>query len=102
MPKFKKPIIIYLVNIPKGKADKKSMAYQYAVGLILVLLGILLALPLVPGPGLVFLILGLIVLRVPGSEKLVSYLNRKEFFKHFKLWLKLKLNIKLVTSLDQS
>jgi hypothetical protein len=45
-----------------------------ALGLVFVPLGIVMAVPLVPGPGLVFLILGLSLLDFPGKRRLERWL----------------------------
>lgn len=98
MPKLKKTFHIYLNTSSNKKADKKTIALQYAMGLLLVTIGVLLALPLVPGPGVPLIIIGLLILRVPGTTKFIHYLESKEFFQKFKIWLKTKYNIQIVTS----
>ena len=40
------------------------------VGLLVLPLGVLMALPLVPGPGLVFILIGLSLLDFPGTRSL--------------------------------
>jgi hypothetical protein len=46
------------------------------VGLVLLPLGIFMALPLVPGPGLVFILVGLSLLDFPGKRRLERRLLR--------------------------
>ena len=43
--------------------------FKNVLGLVLFVLGVIMALPLVPGPGLVFMLLGLSVLDFPGKRK---------------------------------
>jgi hypothetical protein len=44
------------------------------VGALLLVLGLVMAVPLVPGPGLLFIILGVSLMEVPGKHALVHYL----------------------------
>ena len=98
MPKLKKPYHIYLNDLSQQKADKKSMALQYAVGLSIFIIGVILSLPLVPGPGFIFVALGLLIMRVPGSTRLVGHLENKKYFRRFRIWLHLRFNIILITN----
>jgi archaellum biogenesis protein FlaJ (TadC family) len=45
------------------------LVLKNALGVVLLVLGAIMALPLVPGPGLVFILLGLSVLDFPGKRK---------------------------------
>jgi hypothetical protein len=47
-----------------------GMVVKNALGLVLLPLGIFMALPLVPGPGLVFILIGLSLLDFPGKRSL--------------------------------
>lgn len=47
-----------------------ALGLKNALGLLVLPLGILMALPMVPGPGLVFILLGLSLLDFPGKRKL--------------------------------
>ena len=47
------------------------------LGLIMLPLGIIMSLPLVPGPGLVFMLLGLSLLNFPGKRKAERALIRR-------------------------
>lgn len=44
------------------------------VGVILLLVGIVMALPLVPGPGVLFILLGVSMLDLPGKRRLERYI----------------------------
>jgi hypothetical protein len=48
------------------------------LGLVMLPLGIIMSLPLVPGPGLVFMLLGLSLLNFPGKRKLERALIRRQ------------------------
>jgi hypothetical protein len=54
-----------------------ALVLKNALGLLIVPLGIFMSLPLVPGPGLVFLVLGLSLLDFPGKKKLERKLVRR-------------------------
>jgi hypothetical protein len=47
-----------------------AVILKNAVGIVLLPLGILMALPLVPGPGMVFILVGLSLLDFPGKRSL--------------------------------
>jgi hypothetical protein len=53
------------------------------IGLVLLPLGIFMALPLVPGPGLVFILVGLSLLDFPGKRSLERRLLRLPAVHHF-------------------
>lgn len=70
-PKPRHPLIRLLLRIIKNTA-----------GAILLALGFILALPLIPGPGFMFLLLGLSLLDLPGKRKLERYLLSRPMILH--------------------
>jgi hypothetical protein len=52
------------------------LVLKNALGIVLLPLGVLMALPLVPGPGLVFILVGLSLLDFPGKRSLERRLLR--------------------------
>lgn len=53
------PILVWTIRILRN-----------LLGLVLLPLGVVMALPLVPGPGLVFILIGLSLLNFPGKRRL--------------------------------
>ena len=51
-------------------------------GGLLLLLGIVMALPLVPGPGVLFILLGLSLLDMPGKRALERYIISRPLVLH--------------------
>lgn len=96
MKKLNKPFFIYLDKDLLKNGGKKGIALQYAIGLFILGIGILLTLPFVPGPGFIFIILGLLLLQMPGTKKLVTHLDSKPGFHRFRNKLIEKYNIHLV------
>ena len=73
----------YFVKLKRSDTpwEKKHHSLQIAVrlgknllGLALLLVGILLAMPLVPGPGVLTMLLGLALLDVPGKRRLERWI----------------------------
>jgi hypothetical protein len=64
-PRWKHPVTRVVFLVAKN-----------VLGLIMLPLGIVMSLPLVPGPGLVFILLGLSLLNFPGKRKLERRLVR--------------------------
>jgi hypothetical protein len=61
----------YFVKSPEhrhGKGTAKKIA-KNVVGVVLLLVGILMSLPLVPGPGIILLLVGLSMTDFPGKRK---------------------------------
>jgi hypothetical protein len=54
-----------------------ALVVKNAIGVVVVLLGIVMSMPMVPGPGLVFLLLGISLLDFPGKKKLERQLVRR-------------------------
>jgi hypothetical protein len=59
------------------------LVVKNALGLLVLPLGIFMSLPLVPGPGLVFLLLGLSLLDFPGKKKLERMLVQRRSVMRF-------------------
>jgi hypothetical protein len=60
-----------------------ALLLKNLLGLVLLPLGIFMALPLVPGPGLVFILVGLSLLDFPGKRSLERRLLRLPAVHHF-------------------
>lgn len=73
----------------------KLVARQLA-GLVLLGIGIVLAVPGVPGPGFLFIFSSLLVSVYPGKKKLVAWMQNKRFFRLTRVWLRRTLNVHLV------
>ena len=78
-----------------GDAQKKSgttpvalMILKNIVGVILILIGGVLSVPLVPGPGVLVLLMGLMLTSFPGKRKLVLKLLRTRFVLKPVNWLR--------------
>jgi hypothetical protein len=54
-----------------------SLLLKNLLGVLLLVLGGVMALPLIPGPGLLLLVLGVILLDVPGKRRLEQWLVRR-------------------------
>jgi hypothetical protein len=53
-----------------------------SIGFVLVVVGILMSLPLVPGPGLLLILLGLSLMNFPGKRKLELMILRRHWVLH--------------------
>jgi len=54
-----------------------GLILKNVIGLVLILLGILMSLPGVPGPGIVTILLGLVMMDIPGKRPLEARLVRR-------------------------
>jgi hypothetical protein len=57
-----------------GFLGKAGIALKNVLGLILVVIGTVLSLPLIPGPGLLIVAAGIVLLDFPGRRRLLSKL----------------------------
>ena len=69
---------------------------RQVLGLLSLLLGLLLAIPGVPGPGFVFVALALVWMDFPGKNRLIGTLQHKRWFRIARVMVRKKLNILLI------
>ncbi len=81
---LKLPEDYFLDKVEAAPAARRHIAVHWPIvigknllGLALVLVGIVLALPGVPGPGLLCIVLGLMLISVPGKRRLARTLIRR-------------------------
>ena len=73
----------YFSRPPRKKGSKKTLGQKIGriaknvAGVLLILGGIVLMLPGVPGPGVVVLLLGLAITDIPGKHKLIVKIAKK-------------------------
>lgn len=65
-------------------------------GVISLIICLVLSIPGVPGPGILFFALALLLLDYPGKDRLFLYLREKRYFRIVRVLLWKKLNIFLV------
>src|SRR6476660_10602450 len=61
----------------RGLLDKTAIVLKNALGSILIVVGAILAIPLVPGPGLLIAAAGLLLLDFPGKPRMLRKLLNK-------------------------
>ena len=66
------------------------------IGLFFLIVGIILALPYVPGPGSLFIVLAFLIIDFPKKRELILYLKHKKFFRLARILLRKKINVLLV------
>ena len=52
------------------------------IGAVLLVMGLVMAVPLVPGPGVLFIVLGVSLMDIPGKHALVEYIISKPLVLH--------------------
>lgn len=93
--KQKGRVRFFHVEAPKDLGLLGWIQRQVSGGLLLIL-GIILALPYVPGPGTLFIALGLLVIDFPGKRRMISYLRDKRFFRITRILFRKKMNIFII------
>ena len=71
-----------------GAAPLPLMILKNIVGGILIVIGVILSVPLVPGPGVLILIMGLMLTNFPGKRKIVQKLLQTQFIFQPINWLR--------------
>ena len=62
----------------------------------LVALGLLLAIPSVPGPGLAFVAFALFIGSYPGKKRFINWIRDKKYFRYARIFLRKNLKILLI------
>lgn len=60
---------------------------QYGFGVFLIIIGIIMAIPGVPGPGSISILLGILLFPFPGRDSIVKKLRSQWAFRKFRVWL---------------
>ena len=67
----------YFIHKPKPATTKKSWkVLRWIIGIALFILGLLMSLPLIPGPGIIIMLLALSIVDFPGKRRFETWLLR--------------------------
>jgi len=66
---------------------------RQGLALLALFLGMVLCLPGVPGPGFVFLILGVVLADFPSKHRLVEWVRHKRWFRRVRAYLRIRWNL---------
>ena len=82
-------------NIQWVNNPRQFLLYQLT-GVVMFVIGIVLSLPYVPGPGWAFIIIALLLTSYPGKNSFISWIRGKRWFRYLRVYLKKKANILLI------
>lgn len=68
---------------------------RQAMGVLCVVIGLILAIPGVPGPGLVIVFLGILLFDFPGKIRLIHTLKVRRWFRLARIFLRKRMHILL-------
>jgi hypothetical protein len=64
---------------PRREHHGRHRILQNAAGILLAVIGIVLSLPLVPGPGIILIVVGVAMTTFPGKHRLEQWLVRRKW-----------------------
>ena len=80
----------------KEKSSPLAWLKRQALGLVSLIVGVILSIPGVPGPGFVFFILALLLIAFPKKRALIFSLKQKKWFRVARVIARKHMNILLV------
>lgn len=92
--KFKKLIFFYVVR--KEGVGLLEFLKRQALGFVSLVVGTVLSVPGVPGPGFVFFILAFLLIDFPKKKAAILFLRQKRWFRVARIVVRKKMNILLV------
>ncbi|MBF0108129.1 MAG: hypothetical protein HQL76_03005 [Magnetococcales bacterium] len=72
-----------------------TLLLRQGAGTVALLIGILLSIPGIPGPGFVLIFLGLLLLDFPGKRRLITRFSGQRWFRVTRVFLRKRLRILL-------
>jgi len=92
---FARPKHLHRLHLIDSYSSKREWRYWRRQGLacLALLVGLLLSVPTIPGPGFVFLLLGIILADFPFKHRLVGWVRHKHWFRRSRVYLRRRWNL---------
>ena len=74
---------------------------RQGLGILCIIIGLILAVPGIPGPGLVVVFLGILLLDFPGKVRLIHRLGARRWFRLAREFLRKRMHILLEMNIPQ-